>query len=264
MADYLDRILETKRAEVAQLKARKTMNELRAAAEKADPPRGFVRALQTKISAGLPAVIAEVKKASPSKGLICPDFNPARTAQQYEAAGAASLSVLTDSVYFQGSEAAFRAARAAVGIPALRKDFMIDEAQIYESRAMGADAVLLIMRALTDGLALKLAQTALSLGMDVLTESHDEGELKRALALPVTLIGINNRNLRTFVTSIDTTLALHDLVPGDRIIVSESGIATPQDVAALKSARVGAYLVGESLMRQGNPGAALTQLFFSE
>lgn len=137
MADYLDRILETKRAEVAQLKARKTMNELRAAAEKADPPRGFVRALQTKISAGLPAVIAEVKKASPSKGLICPDFNPARTAQQYEAAGAACLSVLTDSVYFQGSEAAFRAARAAVGIPALRKDFMIDEAQIYESRAMG-------------------------------------------------------------------------------------------------------------------------------
>ena len=241
MADYLDRILETKRAEVAQLKARKTMNELRAAAETADPPRGFVRALQTKISAGLPAVIAEVKKASPSKGLICPDFNPARTAQQYEAAGAACLSVLTDSVYFQGSEAAFRAARATVGIPALRKDFMIDEAQIYESRAMGADAVLLIMRALTDGLALKLAQTALSLGMDVLTESHDEGELKRAL-----------------------TLALHDLVPGDRIIVSESGIATPQDVAALKSARVGAYLVGESLMRQGNPGAALTQLFFSE
>ena len=263
MADYLDRILETKRAEVAQLKAHKTMNELRAAAEKADPPRGFVRALQTKISAGLPAVIAEVKKASPSKGLICPDFNPARTAQQYEAAGAACLSVLTDSVYCQGSEAAFRAARAAVGIPALRKDFMI-EAQIYESRAMGADAVLLIMRALTDGLALKLAQTALSLGMDVLTESHDEGELKRALALPVTLIGINNRNLRTFVTSIDTTLALYDLVPGDRIIVSESGIATPQDVAALKSARVGAYLVGESLMRQGNPGAALTQLFFSE
>ena len=262
MADYLDRILETKRAEVAQLKARKTMNELRAAAEKADPPRGFVRALQTKISAGLPAVIAEVKKASPSKGLICLDFNPARTAQQYEAAGAACLSVLTDSVYFQGSEAAFRAARAAVGIPALRKDFMIDEAQIYESRAMGADAVLLIMRALTDGLALKLAQTALSLGMDVLTESHDEGELKRALALPVTLIGINNRNLRTFVTSIDTTLALHDQVPGDRIIVSESGIATPQDVAALKTARVGAYLVGESLMRQGNPGAALTQRNF--
>ena len=214
------------------------------------------------MNANRPAVIAEVKKASPSKGVICENFRPIETGLDYEAHGAACLSVLTDREFFMGSNDTFVAVRKHVNIPMLRKDFLIDVYQVYEARAMGADAVLVIMRALGDEKAAELTACAATLGMDVLVETHDEEEIERALKLPGTpMIGINNRNLRTFETSIEQTLKLKRLIPQDRLFVTESGIRTQEDVQRLRHAGVGAFLVGEAFMREISPGAALQELF---
>ena len=234
--------------------------------------RGFAAAIETKIDAGLPAVIAEVKKASPSKGLIRPDFDPAAIAKSYEAAGAACLSVLTagtsttftfatDSDFFQGSEAFLQQAREACSLPVLRKDFIIDAYQVYEARAIGADCVLLIVSALDDDVLLQLSLLAADLDLDVLCEVHDEEELERAMALPVPLIGVNNRNLRNFETSLETSLALQQLIEYDRVLVAESGIHTPEDVARLRAGGIQAFLVGEAFMRAEDPGTELRRLF---
>ena len=262
MADILEKILATKTREVQEAKERRSWDEVKRAVLHAPTPRGFARALREKIAAGVPAVIAEVKKASPSKGVICEDFRPAETARDYVANGAACLSVLTDHDYFMGSNAVFEAVRGSVDIPLLRKDFMIDPYQIFEARAMGADAVLVIMRALDDETAAQLTACAAELGMDVLVETHDAEEIARALRLPAeVVIGINNRNLRTFETTIEQTLALKSLVPDDRLFVTESGVGTLEDVARLRAAGVGAFLVGEAFMRERSPGAAMTRLF---
>ncbi len=262
MADILEKILAVKATEVERARETKPMIELRSAALGSPEPLGFAEALRRKIRIGKPAVIAEVKKASPSKGVICENFDPARTAADYQAHGAACLSVLTDKEFFQGSAQAFRAAREAVTIPILRKDFMIDPYQVYEARVMGADAVLVIMRAVNDSLARELVDAATEVGMDVLVETHDAEEIERALNLPGTpVIGINNRNLRTFVTDIKQTLELKHLVPEDRLFVTESGILTPEHVASLREAGVGAFLVGEVFMREPSPGEALDRLF---
>lgn len=261
MADILEKILAVKAQEVAAAKERISLDEIKLLAQKARAPRGFARALQAKIDAGKSAVIAEVKKASPSKGVICENFQPACAAQDYEKNGAACLSVLTDRQFFQGSQEALEAVNAAVSIPLLRKDFMIDAYQVYEARSWGADAILVIMRALDDAKAAELSSLAVDLGMDVLVETHDEEEIARALKLPAKLIGINNRNLRTFVTDIAQTLELKHLVSSDRLLVTESGVGTVEDVARLKAAGVNAFLVGEAFMRHASPGAALTDLF---
>ena len=261
MTDILSEILAVKAQEVAQAKARIPFEEIRRRALSAAVPRGFVRAIEAKIEEGKSAVIAEVKKASPSKGVICRDFDPERTARSYEEAGATCLSVLTDTRFFMGGAEAFAAARSATSLPMLRKDFMIDPYQVYESRAMGADAVLVIMRALEDAAAVEISRTAVGLGMDVLVETHDASEIERALKLPARLIGINNRNLNTFVTDVGQTLRLRHLVGGDRIVVSESAIATPGDVAQLRKAGVSAFLVGEAFMKTPDPGRALAELF---
>jgi indole-3-glycerol phosphate synthase len=223
--------------------------------------RGFAAAIEAKIDAGLPAVIAEVKKASPSKGLIRTNFDPAAIARSYEAAGAACLSVLTDSDFFQGSEAFLQQAREACSLPVLRKDFIIDAYQVYEARAIGADCVLLIVSALDDDVLLELSLLAAELDLDVLCEVHDEEELERAQALPVPLIGVNNRNLRSFETSLETSLTLQELVEYDRVLVAESGIHTPQDVARLREGGIQAFLVGEAFMRAEDPGSELKRLF---
>jgi indole-3-glycerol phosphate synthase len=217
--------------------------------------------LRAQLTAGRPAVIAEVKKASPSRGVIRADFRPAEIAASYAAAGAACLSVLTDVDFFQGSDAHLQQARAACALPVLRKDFLIDAWQIHEARALGADCVLLIVAALDDAALREFAALARELGMDVLVEAHDADELERALALPEAIVGINNRDLRTFATSLDTTLALRARVPADRLLVTESGIHTPADVARMRAAGVHAFLVGEAFMRADDPGAALRRLF---
>ncbi|WP_426690238.1 indole-3-glycerol phosphate synthase TrpC [Rhodanobacter ginsengiterrae] len=261
MTDILNRILVRKAEEVAERRARVSEAELVERIAELPPTRGFSAAIEAKIAAGQPAVIAEVKKASPSKGLIRSDFDPAAIAASYAAAGAACLSVLTDSDFFQGSEAFLQQAREACSLPVLRKDFIIDPYQVYEARAIGADCVLLIVSALDDDALLQLSLLAAELDMDVLCEVHDEEELERALALPVPLIGVNNRNLRSFETSLETSLALQELMEYDRILVAESGIHTPEDVARLREGGIQAFLVGEAFMRAEDPGSELRRLF---
>ena len=261
MSDILERILARKAEEVRARAARLPLAELAARCADLSATRGFADALATRAEAGLPAVIAEVKKASPSAGVIRADFDPAAIARSYAAGGATCLSVLTDEAFFQGSDAYLRQARAACALPVLRKDFVVDPYQVYEARALGADCILLIMAALTDARLLELALLASELDLDVLAEVHDGAELERALDLPVRLIGVNNRNLRTFQTTLDNTLVLRDRVPADRLLVSESGIHTPGDVVRLRAAGVHAFLVGEAFMRVADPGAELARLF---
>jgi indole-3-glycerol phosphate synthase len=266
-ADILQRILDRKVEEVAARSARIPLDALRARLAEAPPTRGFVAAIEAKRALGKPAVIAEVKKASPSKGVIREDFDPAAIARSYESAGAACLSVLTDVDFFQGADAYLQQARAACALPVLRKDFTVDPYQIVEARVLGADCILLIVSALDDAPLLSLYREAMDIGLDVLVEVHDAAELVRALRLPsvhgrAPLIGVNNRNLRTFEVSLATTLSLKYAVPADRILVTESGIGTPDDVDWLLAAGVDVFLVGESFMRDPDPGAALQRLFF--
>jgi indole-3-glycerol phosphate synthase len=264
MSDILDKILAVKREEVAAAKAAKPLAAVRAEAEAQAPVRDFVGAIRNKVSLGdtpLPAVIAEIKKASPSKGVLRADFHPAEIAASYEKGGAACLSVLTDRQFFQGAPEFLQAARAACALPVLRKDFMVDPYQVYEARAMGADAILLIVAALSVPQMQEMENLAQSLGMAVLVESHDGGELDAALQLQTPLIGINNRNLRTFEVSLQTTLGQIDRIPCDRIVVTESGILARDDVARMRRHGVHAFLVGEAFMRATDPGEQLARLF---
>ncbi len=261
MSDILATILARKAEEIAQRSRERSQAELRARIADQPPARGFVAAIKRKLAAGDAAVIAEVKKASPSKGLIRADFQPAQIARSYEVGGAACLSVLTDVDFFQGSDLALAVARAACTLPVLRKDFVIDPYQVVEARSIGADAILLIVAALEDGPLVEMAGLAMELGMDVLVEVHDINELERALQTDCELIGVNNRNLRTFEVSLDTSIQLKDAVPRDRTLVTESGIATPADVAMMRAAGIHTFLVGETFMREPDPGAALQRLF---
>jgi len=262
VSDILQRILETKRAEVAAAQRQVSFDALAARARDAARPRDFVGAIRAKRDAGQSAVIAEIKRASPSKGLLRAEFEPAAIAREYESAGAVCLSVLTDRTYFQGAGEHLIAARAACTLPVLRKDFVIDPYQVVEARALGADCILLIVAALAPAQMRELEAHANELGMAVLVEVHDALELEQALALSTPLLGINNRNLRSFETRLETTLSLLPKVPADRIVVTESGIATPADVARLRAHGVSAYLVGEAFMRAPAPGRALSELFF--
>jgi indole-3-glycerol phosphate synthase len=261
LSDVLERIVAVKRAEVAAAKVRVAQAELERRARAAPPPRDFVGALRARISAGRAAVIAEIKRASPSKGVLRPDFDPVSIAQSYEKWGAACMSVLTDREFFQGSEDHLKAARAACRLPALRKDFMLEPYQVFESRALGADCILLIAAALSREAMRELEGVAAALGMAVLVEVHDGSELDAALELKTPLLGINNRNLRNFETRLETTLDLLPRVPAGRTVVTESGILAPQDVARMRLHGVHAFLVGEAFMRAADPGAALRQLF---
>jgi len=261
MSDILDKIVAVKREEVAAALTRKSLAVVRADAESRVLTRDFVGAIRAKIAAGKPAVIAEIKKASPSKGVLREDFIPADIAQTYAEHGAACLSVLTDVQFFQGEVDYLKQARASCQLPVLRKDFMVDPYQVYESRAMGADCILLIAACLDDAQMKDMEAIARSLDMAVLVEVHDGAELERALKLKTPLIGINNRNLKTFEVTLDTTLALRAAVPPDRILVTESGIQTRDDVLRMGAAGVNAFLVGEAFMRAPDPGEALAALF---
>jgi len=280
MSDILQKILTVKEEEIAAAKKAEPFEAMRAAAEFAPPPRDFVGAMRAKIAAGQAAVIAEIKKASPSKGVLREDFRPAEIAASYEQGGAACLSVLTDRQFFQGSPDYLKEARDACGLPVLRKDFMIDPYQLYEARAMGADCILLIVAAFAhpspsgrgaggEGAAFSVAAMqeleaiAHQLGMAVLVEVHDGAELDAALQLKTPLIGINNRNLRTFEVTLQTTLGLLGRIPEDRIVVTESGILRPADVALMRGQGVHAFLVGEAFMRAVDPGGELARLFGS-
>jgi indole-3-glycerol phosphate synthase len=258
MDDILSRIAAYKREEVAQRRAAGA--DLEAAAKAADPPRGFASALDTAIRGGKPGLIAEIKKASPSKGLIRADFDPVALARAYQAGGAACLSILTDGPSFQGADRYLADARAAVALPCLRKEFLVDPWQVAESRALGADAILVILAMVDDALASALMAEAARFGMDVLVEVHDEAEMARAVALGATLVGINNRDLRTFVVDLAVTERLARVAPKDGMLVAESGIFTPEDVARLARTGAGALLVGESLMRQTDVAAATKAL----
>ncbi len=259
--DILKKILKRKAEEIAERSTALSMRELSKQVAAAPAPRDFVGAIEAKLAVRLPAVIAEIKKASPSKGVLRADFHPGEIAASYERGGAACLSVLTDADFFQGSEAYLQQARAACSLPVLRKDFIIDPYQVYEARVIGADCILLIVAALGDTTMLELAQLADHLGMAVLVEVHDARELERALMLDTPLIGINNRDLRTFNTDLQITLDLLGNIPPDRIVITESGIHTAQDVALMRSHNVHAFLVGEAFMRAPDPGEALRTLF---
>jgi len=261
MSDILNQIIATKREEVAAALAVKPLAVVEAEAAAQAAARDFVGAIRHKIACGQPAVIAEIKKASPSKGVIRPDFQPAEIARSYEKHGAACLSVLTDRQYFQGCPEYLQAARAACALPVLRKDFIVDAYQVAEARAMGADAILLIAAALSLTDMRALEAQAQGYGMAVLVEVHNGEELDAALQLNTPLLGINNRNLRTFEVTLDTTLGLLDRIPAGRIVVTESGILVGQDVARMRAARVDAFLVGEAFMRAQEPGAELARLF---
>lgn len=259
--DILKKIINRKIEEINERKQSCDLPEIRIRAKQADTCRGFVEAIRNKIDAGQAGVIAEIKKASPSKGVIREDFHPAEIAASYEKAGAACLSVLTDADFFQGSEEYLQQARDACSLPVIRKDFIIDPYQVYEARAIGADCILLIVAALNDTQLEELSSLARELNMDVLVEVHDEEELQRALKLKLPLIGINNRNLRTFEVNLDTTLDLLKQIPGDRIVVTESAINSKEDVALMRENNVNVFLVGEAFMRADDPGKALAKLF---
>jgi indole-3-glycerol phosphate synthase len=261
VTDILDRILATKRREVAAARLATPIAELERFARDAPAPRGFAAALKARVAAGMPAVIAEIKRSSPSKGLIRADLDPARIAASYASNGAACLSVLTDREYFGGSREDLVAARAACDLPVIRKDFIIDAYQVVESRAWGADCILLIMDAAPDSTLAELEALAMSLKMDVLVESHDAKQLERALRLNTPLVGVNNRDLRTFETRLETTLGLVDRIPAGKLLVAESGISTPQDVQRLQAGKVSAYLVGSAFMAADDPGIELSRLF---
>jgi indole-3-glycerol phosphate synthase len=261
MSDMVERIVAVKVEEVAAARAQRGEASLRCEAEARRDTRGFEAALRTKVAGGRAAVIAEIKKASPSKGVLREHFVPAEIAASYERGGAACLSVLTDERFFQGSATYLHAAREVCALPVLRKDFIVDAYQVYEARVMGADCILLIAACLDDARLADLEAQALALGMDVLVEVHDGAELDRALRLKTPLVGINNRNLRSFQVSLDTTLELLPRVPADRLLVTESGIVARDDVRRLRGAGVGAFLVGEAFMRAADPGVALAELF---
>ena len=261
MSDILKRILAVKTAEVAAAKSTIDLAAIRHAAKQAVPVRGFEAALRSKVAAGKAAVIAEIKKASPSKGVIRADFKPAEIAADYAAHGAACLSVLTDKEFFQGSADYLKAARAACNLPVLRKDFMVDEYQVFEARAWGADAILLIVAALDLDQMKAFESIAHELGMAVLVEVHDAPELDLALQLKTPLLGINNRNLRTFETTLDSTLSLLPRIPKDKLVITESGILGPDDVKRMRASDVHAFLVGEAFMKAPSPGAELARLF---
>jgi indole-3-glycerol phosphate synthase len=259
--DILKRILARKVEEIDERYRTLGLQELEQRVDDADAPRGFITGLEKKLDAGRAAVIAEIKKASPSRGVLREDFDPGQIAFSYEKGGAACLSVLTDVDFFKGADAYLQQARAACSLPVLRKDFTIDPYQVYEARALGADCILLIVAALGDAMLLELLQLAEHLGMDALVEVHDAEELERALAVPARLIGINNRDLRSFETSLDVTLGFLGRIPDDRIVVTESGIHTIDDVSLMRSHGVHVFLVGEAFMKASEPGEKLRELF---
>lgn len=258
--DILKTILRRKAEEITERRARVSLDALRSQARDIPPPRGFLSALRARVNRGDAAVIAEIKKASPSKGVLREHFDPSAIAVSYEKGGATCLSVLTDVDFFQGADEYLQRARAACALPVLRKDFVIDPYQVYEARVLGADCILLIVAALDDLLLAELLELAGELRLDALVEVHDAGEMRRALAAPAPLIGVNNRNLRTFETRLDTTLALLEGFPGDRLLVTESGIHTRQDVQLMRQRGVHAFLVGEAFMKAPEPGEKLAEL----
>jgi indole-3-glycerol phosphate synthase len=261
--DILKKIIFRKLEEIQEGCERIPLREMKQKAlmMSTTPTRGFADALQAKLDSGQSAVIAEIKKASPSKGILRDPFDPVAIAKSYEAHGAACLSVLTDRDFFQGSNEYLMAVKEAVNLPIIRKDFIVDDYQVYEARAIGADCILLIAAAIGDAQMYELTQTALQLGMDVLIEVHNEEEMERALKLPLPMIGINNRDLHTFEVSLETTLRMLEMIPGERIVVTESGILTPADVAVMREHKVNSFLVGEAFMRAPEPGEKLAELF---